>query len=56
MKIFILFAVFVAVQSKSIEPRIEREDGKTPWSERQYLGWTPHIVSVEFKNILRPST
>lgn len=44
MKLFILLAIFAAVHSNPIEPRIEREDGKTPWSERQYLGWTPHIV------------
>jgi trypsin len=44
MKLFILLAVIAAVQSTPIEPRVEREDGKTPWSERQYVGWSPSIV------------
>jgi trypsin len=44
MKFFILLAVFAVAQSTPIEPRIQRDDGKTPWSERQYLGWSPSIV------------
>ena len=52
MKFVIAFVVFIAaVQSTPIEPRIEREDGKTPWSEREYKEWSPSIVNGQPANI-----
>jgi trypsin len=48
MKFVIAFLAFIAVvQSTPIEPRIEREDGKTPWSERGYNEWSPLITNGE---------
>lgn len=51
MKFLIALVVLIAaVQSTPIEP-IEREDGKTPWSERKYVEWSPSIVNGQPANI-----
>jgi secreted trypsin-like serine protease len=45
MKVFVfVFLALTAVSAFRLEPTYEREGGRTPWSERQYLGPSPFIV------------
>jgi len=45
MKVFVfVFLALTAVSAFRLEPSYEREGGRTPWSERQYIGPSPFIV------------
>lgn len=52
MKIFVIFAATLALAySLGSAPTILREDGRTPWSERLYIGPSPFIVRGTFQII-----
>ena len=45
MKVFVfVFLALTAASAFRLEPTYERDGGRTPWSERQYIGASPFIV------------
>jgi hypothetical protein len=52
MKLTILILALAAcAYGYSIDPIVERDDDRTPWSQRKYIGFSPFIVRGDPANI-----